>query len=223
MAKMKCPSLNNLLNYTRGELATEERASIMTHLTGDCQSCRENLRWLEEVLSLAAADKSYTLQEDLILQVVAQFRTQSAPPQSSLRQLVARLMFDSFTSPQLAEVRSVSAELTGLAGRQYHYQTEGYDIDLRFDRAEGLEAEELIGQILPRGQQGGPGEKQQQSTEMAHLPVQLLQGEVGIGFAQTDARGVFRFALIQSGMCNLKVRVPEGEINIAAIATARAA
>ena len=125
-------------------------------------------------------------------------------------------MFDSFILGQLADVRSVPPGASAVVGRQLHYQTESYDIDLKFEQPEGSEAEEMIGQVLPQG-------PRQQPMESARLSAQLLHGEVEIGCAQMDARGVFRFAEVRSGIYNLRIRVPEGEINIDAVATAHAA
>jgi hypothetical protein len=208
------------LDYARGGLSAEERAVVAAHLSEGCRSCQENHRWLEEAVQLTAADKSYPLPEELILQVVAQFRAQSTASQSPLRRFFAQLMFDSFLSRQLIDVRSIPPGGSAVVGRQLHYQTEGYDIDLRFERPEGAEAEEMTGQVFPRESQAT---QQARPVELAHLSAQLLQGEVEIGCAETDARGVFRFAEVQSGTYNLKIRVPEGEINIDAVATARAA
>lgn len=218
---MRCPFLNSLLDYARGQISAKERTEIVTHISDGCQSCQENLRWLEEALRLAAADKSYVLPEELILQVVAQFKARLAMPLSPLRQFFAQLIFDSFIPSRLAGLRSAPPGGSAVVGRQLHYQTEGYDIDLRFERPEGSEAEEMIGQVLPTGPQG-PQDALREPMELTRLSAQLLQGEVEVECAQTDARGVFRFARIQSGVYNLKLRVPEGEINIDAIATARA-
>lgn len=214
---MRCPSLQSLLEYVRAQLAVNERTEIALHLAAGCRSCQENLRWLEEAVGLAAADRSYALPEELILQVVAQFRVQPVTSSSPVRQFLAQLIFDSFILRPLAEVRALPTGSSAVAGRQLHYQTEDYDIDLRFERPEGSETEDVIGQILTRRRQVSQAEP----PETVRLSVRLLRGEDEVESSQTDARGVFRFARIPSGIYNLRVRVPEGEINLDAVATSR--
>lgn len=220
---MRCPSLQSLLEYVRAQLAVNERIAvnerteIASHLAAGCRSCQENLRWLEEAVGLAAADQSYALPEELILQVVAQFRVQPVTSSSPVRQFLAQLIFDSFILRPLAEVRALPTGSSAVAGRQLHYQTEDYDIDLRFERPEGSETEDVIGQILTRRRQVSQAEP----PETVRLSVRLLREEDEVESAQTDARGVFRFARIPSGVYNLRVRVPEGEINLDAVATSR--
>jgi hypothetical protein len=112
---------------------------------------------------------------------------------------------------QLADVRSDLTQGSAVAGRQMLFQAGDYDIDLRFEQAENSEVEEMIGQILPQ---------EQRPAEISHFSTQLLRGETEIDRAQTDARGIFKFPRVPSGVYNLKIQVPEGEINIRDVPTA---
>src|SRR5262245_12295707 len=115
---MKCPSLINLLDYFQGQLPADERSGVLAHLSSGCPDCRENQRWLEEVLHLASEDKSFEYSEKTIQQVVSYFKARAATTSPSLPQFIARLIFDSFASNRLVDVRSDLAGTLWVSGRQ---------------------------------------------------------------------------------------------------------
>jgi hypothetical protein len=137
---------------------------------------------------------------------------QRSSPAPSRCERIARLVFDSLMPPQLADVRAESPT-AGAAGRQMLYRVEGYDIDLRFEQTEDGEAEELIGQILP---------EDRPPAEMPAFTVRLRRDEVETGRAQTDARGIFKFARIPSGVYDLRIEAHGVEIHIPQTSSARA-
>jgi hypothetical protein len=207
---MGCPSLNQLFDFARERMSAPERETIMTHLATGCPRCQENQRWLAEVLRLTAEDKSFDFPEEVIARVVAWMRPRPVEDRMPLGKLIAQLVFDSLRTPQLAGVR---AELTTEgAGRQMLYRADGYDIDLRFEQTEDGEAEELIGQILP--------EEKPATTD--EFTVWLLRDQAEIGRAQTDARGIFKFERIPSGLYDLRIEASGVEINISQVGSARA-
>ncbi|MGH9844441.1 MAG: hypothetical protein ACREEM_37445 [Blastocatellia bacterium] len=211
---MKCPSINNLLDYVRGRLAANERDLILGHLSTGCTGCQESQRWSEEVLRLTSEDKLFQVSEETIQVLVARFNSQSTAASPSLTQFFAQLIFDSLVPRQLADVRADPAAGAGFAGRQMLFQAAGYDIDLRVEQVQDSGVGEMIGQILSR---------KQRPAEGVHLFAQLLRGDVEIDRAEADARGIFKFSRVPSGVYNLKIQVPEGEINIREVASARAA
>jgi hypothetical protein len=210
---MKCPSLTSLLEYVREQLSADERTAVLAHISAGCPACQENQRWLSTVLHLTSEDISFEFPEETIQWAVAQFKAKSAISPSPLRQFFAQLVFDSLTPRRLADIRSDPAHEGVVSGRQMLFHAEGYDIDLRFEQVEGSELEELIGQILS---------EKQPPTELAPLSAQLLRDDTEIGRVQTNALGIFKFTPVPSGVYSLKIQVPEGEINILKVATARA-
>lgn len=209
---MGCPDLNTLADFAQGLLPEAARHEIASHLTSGCQPCQSNQTWLTTVSDLTATDQSFDFPEWVIRRIVNQFETNSVTALSQLRQFVAQLVFDSFALNSLAEVRSESGGMAN--GRQVLYQAEGYDIDLRFEQADDADAEALIGQILSQQPQG---------TGLAPYSIQLLQGGQAINQTVSNMRGIFKLVHIASGVYDLKISVPEGEINISPLATARAA
>jgi hypothetical protein len=214
---MKCPTLNELADYTRGLLADDEYSVIKTHVMAGCRNCLENLRWIEEVAHLAREDRSFDFPEETIKGMVAWFKTQPTHAPPSVRKLVAKLIFDSLSPDQLAPVRNQPAagySMIPAAKRQMLFQAERYDIDLRFEAIEDDSSEDLIGQILP----------QDEAEEIpAGATVQLWHDEKEQMSTKTDSHGFFRFARIPSRNYGLKIHVAEVEINILDLSTVRPA
>ena len=207
---MKCLSLVKLLNYLQNPAENRERNRVDAHLATGCQVCNENLKWVEMVISITAEDRSFEFSEETIAAIVAQFKERAAAGLRPIRQYIAELIFDSGLLPQFAGGRPDSEEPTG---RRALYHAEGYDIDLRFVLSDENNDERLIGQVRP---------EQWDTPELAPFKVQLIQDGSVISAANTDGRGVFKFAHLISGIYDMKVSVPDGEINLERVPTARA-
>jgi hypothetical protein len=213
---MNCPPLNGLLDYSQQVLPQNERAGIESHLVTGCRQCAENLHWLSEVAWLTAQDRSFDFAEETLRGLTVWFQEQTVRPPRTLRRLVARLVFDSLLPQQLAPVRSEThhPDVAPLAaGRQMLFQADGYDVDLRFEAIEDLATEDLLGQVLPQ---------EAALPDIAGARVALCQAEQELQRAQTDQRGLFRFAQVPSGVYELKIQVSEGEIELNHVPTARA-
>ena len=209
---MKCPPLHHLFDYSRRLLAETEVDVVKKHLLGGCGKCSENLRWIDEALTLAAQSRLVDLSEETIRSIVAWFKSQPSHASRTVRKLTANLVFDSAMPNRLAFVREKTPAGRPPAGRQMLFQTEGYDIDLRFEEVEDHPTEDLIGQILPNSEA---------QSVTAGVTVQLWREEQEQMRAQTDDQGLFSFKRIPSGVYNLKIQVAEGEINLVRVSTAR--
>jgi hypothetical protein len=209
---MECPTLFGWLDFIQGRLSTDESTEITAHLTSGCHICIENHAWVQEVLRLAAEDK-FKFSEEQIQEVLSLFSSRRGSLSRARPQYFARLVFDSFTADRAAYVRSESTESPAIADRQMLFQAHGYDIDLRIEKSDDSEDEELIGQILS---------KSRLPAELSNLSAWLLKGGVEIAKVKTNARGIFNFASFPAGVHMLRIEVPEGEINICDLTTARA-
>jgi hypothetical protein len=209
---MKCPPLHHLFDYSRRLLAETEVDVVKKHLLGGCGKCSENLRWIDEALTLAAQSRLVDLSEETIRSIVAWFKSQPSHASRTVRKLTANLVFDSAMPNRLAFVREKTPAGRPPAGRQMLFQTEGYDIDLRFEEVEDHPTEDLIGQILPNSEA---------QSVTAGVTVQLWREEQEQMRAQTDDQGLFSFRRIPSGVYDLKIQVAEGEINLVRVSTAR--
>lgn len=205
---MKCLSLISLYNYLQDPQRLNDGSKVATHLSSGCPVCHRNLQWLESVALSASEDRSFEFPEATIAAVVARFKEWTVT-RTPVRQRIAQLVFDSLNLPQLADVRSASV---GTGARQMLYHADGYDIDLRFELSDETDEERLIGQVLP---------EDWDATELSQFKIQLLQGDAVVSATNTNAHGVFKIAQLASGIYDLKVSVPEAEINIEQVATAR--
>jgi hypothetical protein len=100
-------------------------------------------------MQVASQDKSFEFAPEVIDRAVSWFKEQTVQEDRPLGQILARLIFDSLMPSQLAPVRSGLLESIAPAGRQVLYNAGEYDVDLRFERGEDTNDEDLIGQILP--------------------------------------------------------------------------
>lgn len=210
---MNCPSAESLLDYLRDAVSAGERAEIGEHLSSGCPVCLEQRQWLASVLEVTAQDRSYDLPAAALARVVNWFRGEPSPQMRSVRRFVAQMIFDSLRPSEMAPMRSGLAGAGAAAGRQILYRAEGYDIDLRFESGEDSSDEDLIGQILP---------EDRSPTASDNLSVRLVRDQIEVAAALANARGVFKFAGLPSGIYDLRINVPEGEILINQVATARA-
>lgn len=203
---MNCPTLHDLFQAMRRRASETESAEVMAHLSTGCPRCRENHQWLSEIVRLKTEDESFDAPEELIQWSVAQFRVQAAgfaPKPSRLRQLIAELTFDSLTAERLVGVRSelAGAEIAG--PRRLLYHVEGYDVDLRFERAKGSASEEMVGQVLPEQKPIAPSDE---------FTIRLMKDEREVNLSRADANGMFVFSQVPDGVFDLKIEAAEGEI-----------
>ncbi len=212
---MNCPDLSSLFATMRHRASDPESAEIAAHLSTGCPHCRDNQQWLSEIARLKTEDESFDAPEELIQWLVAQFKVQSAdfaPQPSRLRRLIAELTFDSLTRGRLVGVRSelAGAEIAG--PRRLLYHVDGYDIDLRFERAKRNALDEMVGQVLP---------EQKTIALLDKFTVRLLKDEQEIMSSRADTDGMFVFAQVPAGVFDLKIEVPEGEIFINQVSISR--
>ncbi len=210
---MKCPTLDELFDSLNGHLPSHLRAEVDSHLEAGCLDCREQKEMLTTTVQIASEDKSFEFEPETISRAVSYFKEQTAEEDRPLGQILARLIFDSLMPSQLAPVRSGLLEAIAPAGRQVLYNAGGYDVDLRFERGEDTNDEDLIGQILPGNRL---------PSDIDGVAVRLLQDEIEVAHAHANKRGVFIFLRIASGIYELRIRVPDGEITINRVATAQA-
>jgi len=211
--KMKCPTLDELFDSLNGQLPPHVRAEVDSHLEAGCLDCQEQHELLTTTLQVASDDKSFEFSPEAISRAVSYFKEQTVEDTKPLGQILARLIFDSLMPSQLAPVRSGLLESIAPAGRQVLYNAGSYDVDLRFERGEDTNDEDLIGQILPDNRL---------PSNIDGMAVQLLQDEIEVAHAHANKRGVFIFLRIASGIYELKIRVPDGEITINRVQTAQA-
>ncbi|MFZ3339805.1 MAG: hypothetical protein WA213_02905 [Terriglobales bacterium] len=130
-------------DFGRGFGASEKARGIKTHLATNCLNCKSESRFWSRLQSMAVAEREYSAPENLVrlakLEFAAKHEFQAE------KWSLANVLFDSFSQPALAGVRSSAA-----IARQVVYEAEGLTVDLRFDVVVPSGRVSAVGQILDR-------------------------------------------------------------------------
>ncbi|HLF25878.1 MAG TPA: hypothetical protein VJG32_06045 [Anaerolineae bacterium] len=142
---------------------------------------------------LSREDNTVAPPEHVVRRVIATFRAQISS--SSLRRIVASLLFDNFRQAPLAAVRGVARS------RQLLFSTEGLDIDVQITSESGSAT--LIGQALDRDRA---------SVEPRPFVRLYHSGGEVLDASEADAHGQFAFHAVPPGVYNLGVELGATEI-----------
>lgn len=165
-------------NPKTGQPADRSPAEIESHLAAGCSDCKATFEIWKQVYGIACHEREYSPPENAIHMAKAAFAM--IRPQSAEETLGASLVFDSFSQPILAGVRSST-----VAARQLVYDAAGLTIDMRFDREPKSTKVQLIGQIL---------DAERRHTVLANLPV-VLSTEKGVLVADGHTNQLGEFHL----------------------------
>lgn len=203
---MRCPSLATLTDYLRGLGTGTEHDAIREHLATECPHCLQNQQWLLEIRRIAPLDDSFEFPAAVTNHILSWVPVK--PARTPLRTLIAQLIFDSFTAQPLAEARSATltdAQADSFAARQFLYQVEGVDVDLRIEKAADATSFELLGQVL---RQDVP------NADLAGQFVHLWHDEHPPIVVNLDAEGVFKIGSLPPEIYELRILLPDSVIAI---------
>ena len=130
-------------DFVRQTRSSNSREEIESHLASGCKDCAAALELWKRVHALTNREGTYVPPADAVRMVKLEFA--ATRMQDCTEPVTANLIFDSFSQPALAGVRSVAA-----AARQMVYEAEGLTVDLRFDGPPQSNRVHLIGQVLDR-------------------------------------------------------------------------
>jgi hypothetical protein len=129
-----------LIDLARGVSQPEISKSIQTHLASGCVACQSDYKMWSSVNKLAALEELYTPPENLVRLVKLGFEGKKKPSPSWT---LANLVFDSFTQPLPAGIRSGAANVW-----QVICEGEDLTVDLRFGRRAHSSVVQLVGQVF---------------------------------------------------------------------------
>ncbi len=127
-------------DFTRGFGAPEKAQGIQAHIAAGCMNCETARRFWDRVQSLALAESAYAPPENLVRMAKLEFTFRQ---ERAEEWTLADVLFDSFSQPLVAGVRSSAA-----IARQVVYEAEGLTVDLRFERMVPSGKVSAVGQIL---------------------------------------------------------------------------
>ncbi|HEY4687817.1 MAG TPA: hypothetical protein VIK33_00785 [Anaerolineae bacterium] len=141
---------------------------------------------------LSKQDETVAPPENVIRRVIAAFRP--PPSVSSLRRIVASLLFDNFRQAPLAAVRGAAQP------RQLLFSVEGLDIDVQITSER--DGATLIGQALDRDR-----------VALEPRPfVRLYRSGEVLDASESDSHGQFAFRAVPPGAYNLGIELGSTEI-----------
>jgi hypothetical protein len=135
-------------DFVRGISGPEISKDIRAHLAADCSKCKTALDAWSRVQKLASAEDAYAPPENLVRLVKLGFASRPAPQPRAwtpANWTLANLVFDSFTQPLPAGVRSAA-----LSAWQVVYEAEGLTVDLRFGHRAQSQTVHLVGQVFDK-------------------------------------------------------------------------
>jgi len=156
-------------------------------ICGDCKGELEKWTAFHKLLKREHLESA----PDLSLRNALGIFQQPVVEKASFREVLASLVFDSFTQPALAGARGAAA-----SARQMVLRAEGYDIHLKLWG--NPPARRMAGQVLARGEGA--------FVHGARLHL-LLDGE-RIGSTAVDKFGEFEFEEVPEGFLSLQIDLP---------------
>lgn len=198
---MICPSFERLIDHLDERLDEAESSEVAAHLAGGCAPCTETAGWYQRVRLIAVSDDTIAPPSWVFKRAlrIAEKQRNLSPLVERLGQAIASLVFDSFSGPVLAGVRS-----TETADRQMLYRAGDYSVDLQITPSENSRAD-LIGQVLEEGAA---------FETVSGLKLDILSGGKVVVSAVTGEMGEFKISGMKHGLYDLRVELPEGNITV---------
>jgi hypothetical protein len=192
-------SEQNWADFVRGVGNSENRAELESHLASDCGDCAAALNFWTRMHTVTTREGLSAPPPEVVRMVKLEFAAR--PIAVRAEPLVANLMWDSFSQPALAGVRSIAA-----AARQMVYEAEGLTVDLRFDRPPQSNTIHLIGQALS---------SRTPRISMAGASV-MLWTEKGLSIGETRANefGEFKLEFEAQNQLRLSIEIGKSLIRI---------
>jgi hypothetical protein len=181
-------------DFVRKTLQPKDMREMQSHLESGCEQCRADLAAWSEIGDLAAQERSFGPPAAAVNMAKAAIKLHARPACRS----IAELLFDSFSAPALAGVRSAATQ-----SRQLLYGFDDYRVDLRFEPNLDRDQALLVGQIL---------NSDKSSADLGKIAVTLQRGRQVLGMAETNEFGEFQLECDLGGRLELQLTLPGGEI-----------
>lgn len=165
---------------------------MQSHLETGCKECQADLEVWTHVTSLAAGERAFEPPSSAVqvAKAVIAFHVQPT------RLPIAKLLFDSMSTPALVGVRSSSSTT-----RQMLYGFEDYRVDLRFDPNFDCDHALLVGQVL---------NSRNSNQSLGKIAVSLTRGDQILGVAKTNDFGEFQMECDLGSRLELELTLPDG-------------
>jgi hypothetical protein len=196
-------TITEAADLARDVAAPQARRRMEQHISTGCARCGEAVALFRRVATMAREDERWEPPVETIERAENIF---AIPPRArvekegAVRQLVARLVFDSFREPLPAGMRSAQS-----ASRHVLYKAGPYFVDLRLDATPGTRRVSVAGQVVRRG-----GDKTQPET----VSVLLIDQRTVLADAPVNALGEFHLDYDAQARLRLRVVLNSGKAGL---------
>jgi hypothetical protein len=191
-------------DFARGTAAKEQGSLMQRHLDDGCGKCAEQAGLWRKVYAAAQRQKLTVPPESSVRTVKGMYAIHGERTAKRVRGVIAGLLFDSFSAPLAAGVRS-----TGSSPRQLLYGAGDHRIDVRIEPLTDSDKVTLVGQIL---------DSANPNRQLGDVSVVLMKGRKVLASAATNRFGEFHLHCDMDNRLELLVKLPEGrEVSVALI------
>jgi hypothetical protein len=169
--------ISDWTDFARGCAADPDRGAMGAHLASGCRRCRATLQLVQRVVASTRDDHSYEPPANVVRCAKA-ISAMLQRPRSSVAQLVARLVYDSFREPLPAGMRAEDR-----VSRHTLYEAGDFFLDLRLEQEKESPFVTLVGQLTNRTDP---------DSSMAGAPVLLMARKDVIAHAVYNRFGEFQ-------------------------------
>ena len=170
---------------------------MQRHLDDGCGKCAEQAGLWRKVYAAAQRQKlAVPPPESSVRTVKGMYAIHGERTAKRVRGVIAGLLFDSFSAPLAAGVRS-----TGTSPRQLLYGAGDHRIDVRIEPRPDSDKVTLVGQIL---------DSANPDRELGEASVVLMKGRKTLASAATNRFGEFHLHCDMDKRLELRVTLPQG-------------
>ena len=182
-------SSEEALDIVEGRASADQVRFWQDHAT-NCRSCQQQLSDWQGIRSLLDRKNLESAPDPSVRMAEALFQAPAVEERTGIRQLIASLVYDSFSEPALAGARGAAAP------HQFLLSAMEFDIHIRVWDS-GTERR-LTGQILCRDK----------STALQGAQLHLLHQGKRFDSTEADTFGEFEFAEVPDGPLYLQIDLP---------------
>jgi hypothetical protein len=196
-------SMERWVDFARGLVAPQERASMQGHLDAGCKQCSKALGLWKHLHQVARKENELQPPDSAVRAMKGTFAIHGPKKQRRGALAPAKLLFDSGLSAVQTGFRS-----SGSSARQLLFGVGTYRIDLRMEPQLDSDKVAVIGQVL---HSADPQEG------LGALPVALVKGRKVVAETVTSKFGEFNLECDLEGRFHLRVKLPAEELQLALV------
>ena len=177
------------LDLIEGQTGSPEMEAMIQHING-CSSCNELVEDWRRMHALLKRSHLESAPPEFLERARAIFNVRPTPKRPLIREVVAAVVFDSFTQPAFAGARGATA------ARHVVLRAEEFDIHLKISMDPSVR--QMVGQVFARDE----------VQFLTSVRLQLLQDGEPIKTTWSDNFGEFKFDEVPQGVLLLQVDLP---------------